>query len=153
MEAIKLMNSAKVGGKLHKAKAVLVVGNGKDIDVKDAEYLVAHGAAEETFKPSSTQPSPKGDELSVEEMAVLDDLSQLKVDDLKKVCEYLGLEKYSSMNKKELIALIEDHRGIVDIDEMDEDALRELAEEEGITLPDDSDIDTIRKIIATSIGE
>ncbi len=153
MEAIKLLNSAKVGGKLRKAKEVLTVGKGKDIDVKDAEFLIEHGAAEETVKPSTSQTASKSDELSVEEMADLEDLSQLKVDDLKKVCEHLEIEDYKSLNKKELIALIEEHRGAVDIDEMDEDALRDLAEEEGITLPDDADIETIRKIIATSLGE
>jgi len=153
MEAIKLLNSAKVDGKLRKAKEVLTVGKGKDIDVKDAEFLIKHDAAEETVKPSTSQASPKGDELSVEEMAELEDLSQLKVDDLKKVCGYFGLEGYKSLNKDDLIALIEEHRGAIDIDKMDEDALRELAEEEGITLPDDADIETIRKIIATSLGE
>lgn len=153
MDAIKLLNSAKVGGKLRKAKEVLTVGKGKDIDAKDAEFLIEHGAAEETFKPSNAQPSPKSDELSVEEMADLEDLSQLKVDDLKKVCEHFGLEEYKSLNKKELIALIEEHRGDVNIDDMDEEALRELAEEEDITLPDGADIETIRKIIAMSLGE
>lgn len=153
MEAIKLLNSAKVGGKLRKAKEVLTVGKNKDISIEDAEFLIKHGAAEETVKPSASQSSPKVDELSVQEMADLEDLNQLKVDDLKKVCEHLGLEEYKSMNKKELIALIEEHRGAIDIDEMDEDALRDLAEEEGITLPDNADIETIRKIIATSLGE
>jgi len=154
MEAIKLLNSAKVGGKMHKSKKVLLVGKGKDIDAKEAEYLIKHGAAEETVKPSG-QPVQNNlkDELSVEEMADLEDLNQLKVDDLKKVCGHFGLEGYKSLNKDDLIALIEEYRGAIDIDEMDEDALRKLAEEEGITLPDDADIETIRKIIATSLGE
>jgi hypothetical protein len=153
MEAIKLLNSAKVGGKLRKAKDVLTVGKGKDIDVKDAEFLIKHGAAEETVKPSASQSSPKGDELSVEEMADLEDLNQLKVDDLKNVCKYLEIEDYSSLNKAGLIKLIDEHRNGINIDEMNEDALRALAEKEGIDIPDEMDIESIRDLIAAELGE
>lgn len=151
MKAIKLLNSAKVGGKLHKSKAVLIVGKGKDIDLKEAEYLVEHGAAEETVEPSE-QTVPK-DGISVEEMAALEDLSQLKVDELKSVCKFLELEDYSSLNKAGLIKLIDEHRNGVNIDEMDEDALRALAEKEGIDIPDEMDIESIRDLIAAELGE
>lgn len=151
MKAVKLLNSAKVGGKLRKSKSVLLVGKGKDIDLKEAEYLVTHGAAEETVEPSA-QTVPK-DGLSVEEMAVLEDLSPLKVDDLKSVCKFFELEDYSSLNKAGLIKLIDEHRNGINIDEMDEDALRALAEKEGILIPDEMDIESIRDLIAAELGE
>lgn len=151
MKAVKLLNSAKIGGKLRKSKEVLLIGKGKDIDLKEAEYLVEHGAAEETVEPSA-QTVPK-DGLSVEEMAALEDLSQLKVDDLKNVCKFLELEEYSSLNKAGLIKLIDEHRNSINIDEMDEDALRALAEKEGIDIPDEMDIESIRDLIAAELGE
>lgn len=151
MKAIKLLNSAKIGGKLRKSKEVLIVGKGKDIDLKEAEYLVEHGAAEETVEPSAQTVSKDG--LSVEEMATLEDLSQLKVDDLKNVCKFLELEEYSSLNKAGLIKLIDEYRNGTNIDEMNEDELRALAEKEGIDIPDDMDIESIRDLIAAELGE
>lgn len=151
MKAIKLLNSAKVGGKLCKTNKVLVVGKGKDIDLKEAEYLVGHGAAEEAVEPSK-QTVPK-DELSIEEMAAHEDLSELTVAELKKVCEHLGAEGYSNLNKEKLIKLIDEHRNGINIDEMGEDELRALAEKEGIEVPDDMDVELIRDLIATELGE
>lgn len=151
MKAVKLLNSAKIGGKLRKSKEVLLIGKGKDIDLKEAEYLVEHGAAEETVEPSA-QIVPK-DELSVEEMAALEDLSELTVAELKKVCEHLGLEEYSKLNKAGLIKLIDEHRNGINIDEMSEDELRALAEKEGIAIPDEMDIESIRDLIAAELGE
>ena len=151
MKAIKLLNSAKICGKLRKSKEVLLIGKGKDIDLKEAEYLVEHGAAEDTVEPSA-QTLPK-DELSVEEMAVLEDLSVLKDTELKKVCKHFGLEKYSSLNKAGLIKLIDEHRNGINIDEMNEDELRALAEKEGIDIPDEMGIESIRDLIAAELGE
>lgn len=151
MKAIKLLNSAKIGGKLRKSKEVLLIGKGKDIDLKEAEYLVEHGAAEETVEPSA-QTVPK-DGISVEEMATLEDLSVLTVAQLKKVCEHLGLEDYSNLNKPSLIKLIDEHRNGINIDEMDEDALRALAKKEGIDIPDEMDVESIRDLIAAELGE
>jgi len=151
MKAIKLLNSAKIGGKLRKSKEVLLIGKGKDIDLKEAEYLVEHGAAEETVEPSAQTVSKDG--LSVEEMAVLEDLSPLKVDELKSVCKFLELEDYSSLNKTGLIKLIDEHRNGINIDEMNKDELRALAEKEGIDIPDEMDIESIRDLIAAELGE
>lgn len=151
MKAVKLLNSAKIGGKLRKSKEVLLIGKGKDIDLKEAEYLVEHGAAEETVEPSAQTVSKDG--LSVEEMAVLDDLSPLKVDELKSVCKFLELEDYSSLNKAGLIKLIDEHRNGINIDEMNEDELRAFAEKEGIDIPDEMDIESIRDLIASELGE
>lgn len=151
MKAVKLLNSAKIGGKLRKSKEVLLIGKGEDIDLKEAEYLVEHGAAEETVEPSVQTVSK--DALSVEEMAVLDDLSPLKVDELKSVCKFLELEDYSSLNKAGLIKLIDEHRNGINIDEMNEDELRAFAEKEGIDIPDEMDIESIRDLIASELGE
>lgn len=151
MKAIKLLNSAKIGGKLRKSKEVLIVGKGKDIDLKEAEYLVEHGAAEEAVEPSAV-PTQK-EALTVEEMATMEDLSQFKVDDLKNVCKFLELEEYSNLNKAGLIKLIDEHRNGVNIDEMDEEALRTLAEKEGIDVPDGMDVESIRDLIAAELGE
>lgn len=151
MKAIKLLTSAKIGGKLRKSKEVLLIGKGKDIDLKEAEYLVEHGAAEETVEPSEQTVSK--DMLSVEEMAALEDLSQLKTDELKSVCKFLDLEGYSSLNKSGLIKLIDEHRNGINIDDMNEDELRALAEKEGIDIPDEMDIESIRDLIAAELGE
>lgn len=151
MKAIKLLNSAKIGGKLRKSKEVLIVGKGKDVDLKEAEYLVEHGAAEEAVEPSAV-PAQK-DVLAVEEMATMEDLSKLKTEDLKNVCKFLELEGYSSLNKEGLIKFIDEHRNGINIDDMDEDALRALAEKEGIEVPDDMDVELIRDLIAEELGE
>lgn len=151
MKAIRLLNSAKVGGKLRKSKEVLIVGKGKDIDLKEAEYLVVHGAAEETVEPSTT--ANVKDILSVEEMVIMEDLGQLKVEDLKNVCKFLELEEYSNLNKAGLIKLIDQHRNGINVDEMNEDELRNLAEKEGIDIPNDMDIELIRDLIAAELGE
>ena len=86
-------------------------------------------------------------------MATMEDLSQLKVDELKNVCKFLELEGYSNLNKEGLINLIDEHRNGFNIDEMDEEALRALAEKEGIEVPDDMDLELIRDLIAAELGE
>jgi len=142
MKAIKLITSAKVNGKKHEPKKTLEIG--EDIALEDAQYLVTHGAAEETFLSSE----------NVKE--VTKPLSESSVVELKQMCADRGLENYKSLKKDELIALLEKPMGdqdIIDVDELNKDELVALAEEEGIELPDDADIDAIRKIIFDAMSK
>lgn len=142
MKAIKLITAAKVNGTKHEPKKTLAVG--EDIALEDAQYLVEHGAAEETF-------------LSTEDVKeVTKPLSENTVAELKKMCAERGLENYKNLKKEELIALLEEEtssQNSIDVDELNEDELMALAEEEGIKLPDDADIDTMRKIIFDSMNK
>lgn len=136
MKAIKLITAAKVNGTKHEPKKTLAVG--EDIALEDAQYLIEHGAAEETF-------------LSTKDVKeVTKPLSENTVQELKKMCAECGLENYKHLKKDELIALLEkdtSDQDIIDVDKLDEDELIALAEEEGIELPDGADIETMRKII------
>ena len=142
MKAIKLITAAKVNGNKHEPKKTLVVG--EDIALEDAQYLIEHGAAEETF-------------LSTEEVKeVIKPLSENTVPELKKMCAELGIEDYKNLKKDELIALLEKGtlgQDIIDVDELNKDELIALAEEEGITLPDDAEIETMRKIIFDAMSK
>jgi hypothetical protein len=142
MKAIKLITAAKVNGSKHEPKKTLVVG--EDIALEDARYLVTHGAAEETFLSSE----------DVKE--VTKPLSENNVKELKQMCADLGFENYEKLKKDELIALIEkgaEGESIIDVDELNKDELLALAEEEGITLPDDAEIETMRKIIFDAMNK
>jgi len=50
-------------------------------------------------------------------------------------------------SKKKVEAKLEDETEEIDIDKMNEKELRKLAEEEGINIPDDVDVEMIRTII------
>lgn len=142
MKAIKLITSAKVNGTKHEPKETLAIG--KDIALEDAQYLVTHGAAEETFLVSedvkeATKP-----------------LSENTVKELKQMCADLGFENYEKLKKDELIALVEKgsyDQDIIDVNELNKDELMTLAEEENISLPDGADIETMRKIIFDAMNK
>lgn len=153
MKAIKTSNAVNHSGKHFNAGEILLVGKGKDINDKDAEYLIEIGAAEETVEPTEDK---QKDELAIDEMATLADLSQLTIKDLKSVCAYFRLEDYSNLNKAALITLIEDHRdggGDIDLDTLNEDELRTLAAKEGIDISGVVDIEAIRDLIDAELGE
>lgn len=150
MKAIKTEIAIKCGGKHFQAEEILLVGKGKDISLKDAKYLVGADAAIEVVAPSKNE-----DTKSIEEMLEVEDLSTLNVSQLKAICKHLGLTPYSGKKESELIEMIESHRNsdVFDIDIMDEDELRTLAEEEGISIPENADIEMIRQIIDEALGE
>lgn len=144
MKAIKTNFAIKCGGKHFKAEETLLVGKGKDISLKDAKYLVEADAALEVVAPSKDE-----DSMNIDEMLAVDNLSTLSVSQLKSVCKHLGLTPYSGKKESELIEMIEAYRNddTVDIDAMDEDELRILAEEEGISMPEDADAEKMREIL------
>ncbi|MEN4053785.1 hypothetical protein [Sulfurimonas sp. NWX79] len=150
MKAIKTEIAIKCGGKHFKAEETLLVGKGKDISLKDAKYLVGADAAIEVVAPAKNE-----DTISIEEMLEVEDLFTLNVSQLKAICKHLGLTPYSGKKESELIEMIESHRNsdVFDIDVMDEDELRTLAEEEGISIPENADIEMIRQIIDEALGE
>jgi hypothetical protein len=145
------VTSVKIDGKLHFPGAEFEVG--KNIGVKEAKRFFDHDAVKRHFEEDISGSDET--EMSVEEMANLDDISGLKVQELKKVCEFLEIEGFASLNKPDLIAKIEDARSPdedeLGLKELDEDGLRMLAKEELIDLPDDADIDVIRSIIASHL--
>lgn len=86
-----------------------------------------------------------------------DDFNVLKVDELKEVCKHLELG--TSGNKADLIASIVQKLGkgdlnstLPDMSEMDIGDLRVLADQEGVTLPDDADEASIREIMADALS-
>ena len=142
MKAIKLITSAKVNGTKHEPKKTLAIG--VDIALEDAQYLVDHGAAEETFLASE----------DVKE--VTKPLSEMNVKELKQMCADCGLENYEKLKKDELIALLEkenEGENIIDVNELNKDELMTLAEEEKISLPNGADIETMRQIIFTAMNK
>jgi len=149
MKAIKTEIAIKCGGKHFKAEDTLLVGKGKDISTKDAEYLVENGAACEVVVPKDENKP------SIEELLEVEDLSTLSVAQLKSICKHLGLTPYSNKKESELIEMIEAYRNddAVDLDALNEDELRELAEEEGIVIPEDADAEQIRQIIEEEFAE
>lgn len=153
MKAIKTNNAVTHSGKHFNAGTILLVGKGKDINDKDAEYLIEIGAAIETVEPTEDKSQ---NEMAIEEMVMLEDLSQLTNKELKSICAHLGLEKYSNLNQAALVSLIEEHRnsgGDIDLDTLTEEELRALAQKEGIELRDDMDIETIRDLLDAELGE
>lgn len=134
---------------------------GKTVDEKEIrEVLTAKEMAKLVENGSIVQivvdASPVDDDkISVDEMAVLDELKVLTVPELKKLCEFLGLEGYASLNKPDLIKLIEAARNPeetdVDLDELGLDALKALATEEEIEFDDDADEEALRDIIAEAM--
>lgn len=145
------VTSVKVDGKLHLPGSKFEAG--KDIGVKEANRFFENDAVKHHFE--NDMPGSDETEMSVEEMANLEDLSVLKVPELKKVCEFLEIEGFASLNKSDLIAKIEDARSSEEdelgLNELDEEALRMLAKEELIDLPEDADIDSIRSLIASHL--
>ena len=149
MKAIKTEIAIKCGGKHFKAEETLLVGKGKDISTKDANYLVEYGAAFEIVAPKDENKP------SIDELLEVDDLSTLSVVQLKSICKHLGLTPYTNKKESELIEMVEAYRNdeAIDLDAMDENELRELAEEEGIVIPEDSDAEKIRQIIEEELAE
>ena len=91
---LRALNSVKHGGKYFGPGDVF------DADKKNAEYLVGQQAAE-VYAPISSRPEYDGQALFEES----DDLSSLKVDELKAICHYLDIP--ASGNKSDLVAAIE----------------------------------------------
>lgn len=139
MIAIKLLTSVKVSGKKHMSGEVLAIG--EDIKAEDALYLIQNNAAEKTFNEEIKQ-----------DIVSQKDLKDLKVDELKKICKERGLKGFDNLKKQELIDLLENHVQDINLDDLDENALRELAKEEGIDIPGDADIEKIRDIISHELG-
>lgn len=150
MKAIKTNFAVKCGGKHFKAQQTLLVGKSKDITLKDAKYLVDVDAATEVVAPSKDE-----EVMSIDEMLQVEDLKTLSVSQLKSICKHLKLTPYSGKKETELIEMIKKYRNseLIDLDAMDEDALRKLAQEEAIDIPEDADVETIREIIEEALGE
>jgi len=150
MKAIKTNFSIKCGGKHFKAEETLLVGKGKDITLKDARYLIDSDAATEVVAPSKDE-----NNMSIEDMLEVEDLKTLSVSQLKGICKHLKLTPYSGKKEAELIEMIEEYRNneIIDIDAMNEDELRKLAQEEDIGIPEDAELETIREIIEEALSE
>lgn len=149
------VTSVKLDGELHKPGKIFEVG--KNITAKAAKRFFEHDAVKRYFEEDKVANSEQNEnDMTIEEMAVLEDLTVLKVPDLKKVCEHLGLEGYSSMNKPDLIKLIEASRNVdedVDLDELDLVALKALATDEEIEFDDDVDEETLRDIIEEAMAD
>lgn len=148
MKAIKTHHAVKCSGKHFLAGMVLIVGKGKDLNLKDAKYLVDAGAAEEAIEPSKDE-----NKMTIEQMADLEDLKVLNVKDLKAVCKYLGVVGYSDKKEDALIEMIDSFRSDVNLDDMSEEELRTLAAEEGVIIPEGSDIEAIRTLLETELSE
>jgi len=142
--------SVKHNGVLNKPGTRLKIG--KDIELSLARTLHARGVVERYFEEDKALE----DERSVEEMAEVEDLISLNIKQLKAVCKHLGISGYSKLKESELIALIEEARNAdseINLDDLDEEALRILAEEEGIDLLEDIDAEKIREILEAELSE
>ncbi len=145
-EKIITVTSVKIDGSLRLPGTVLEVG--KEIGIKEANRFFENDAVKHHFENEGDQG------MDTAQLAGLEDLSSLKVSELKNVCEYLGLEGFSSMNKPDLIVLIEESRkeeGSA-FDDMDEEELRALAEEEGLDIPEDATTEAIRAIVEAAFN-
>jgi hypothetical protein len=146
MKAIQASHALKCGGKHFRAGETLLVGKGKDVSTKDAKYLVASGAAYEVVAPSN--------DVSVDELLLVEDLSTLSVAQLKRMCKELNLTPYANKKEAELVAMLEEYRGddVVNVDAMSEEELLALADEEGVVVGEYADIEELRKIIVEALG-
>jgi len=150
MKAVKTNSAIKCGGKHFKAGETLLVGKGKEISLKDAKYLVNAGAVFEVVAPTKEK-----ENVSVEEMLEVADLSTLSVAQLKAICKDRNLTPYSNKKEHELIEMIEEYRNdtSVDLDLLSRDELIVLADEEGIAISDEMSDEEIRETIDEAMAE
>ena len=148
-EQVITLTSIKMDGKLHLPGEKFELG--KDMTVKDAKHFFERDAIDHYFEDDDTE----DESASIEEMAQVKDLKSLSVKDLKAVCKHLGLKGYSSKNEADLIEMINASRNPeeIDLDAMDEDELRALAEEEGVELSEGADVEDIRMLLEAELGE
>lgn len=147
-EIVIAVTSVIVDGKLKGPGSVFEIG--KDMGLKDANRFAEKGSIKHHI------PEEDEDAMTIEEMAETENLKDLSIKELKAVCKHLELSGYSKKNEAELIAMIENHRkesDLLDLDEMNEDELRALAEEENIDISGAEDIEAIRSIIEEELGE
>lgn len=138
MEAIKLLTSIKCGGIKRLSKETLMIG--EDISKEDASYLVDQGVATYCVLESETP------------LDVPEPLEAMSREELHALCAKKGLRGYARLRKEEVIALLERAQSEVVLDDLDENALRELAKEEEIEIPEGVDVETMRELIAHELG-
>jgi len=136
---VKALNRIKQCGDYHLAGEVF------DVDKKTFEFLKSEGAVEEVGASTDVTTAPAIDAKALYEST--EDFNSLKVPELKAICTLLELS--TSGNKDALIEAIESFGDdVINLDEMDLQALQTLAEEENLTVPEDATEESLREMLA-----
>lgn len=129
-----------------------------ELKTKEAERLLNKGIVSETSQPVTSrdkaEKSAGTDEVAIGDLTV-EYVKGLTQKDLVVLKKRLELETADNKAVTLIPAIIEAIGGEddVNLDTMDEAALRVLAEEEEVDLPEDADIEQIRNILETALGE
>lgn len=136
-----------------------------DVSDNDGAFILANADAEETELPVTSDAGSK-DETPIQDKAkdginteslTEEQINGMKQGDLAKVARALSLEtpdkKADTLRRAISEALGFSDEDVINLDEMDEAGLRELAEAEGIEVPDDADEETLREIIEKAFEE
>ena len=126
-----------------------------EIDTEGGERLIDKGVAKETSEAvSKKETETKADtagEVSIDDLTP-EIVNKLKQKELLSVAKRMDLEtddnKADTLRVAILVAISDE---VINLDTMDEAAMRELADEEEITLPDDADAEAIRDILAEAL--
>lgn len=129
-----------------------------EIGKKEGERLLEMGVAKETSEAVTEKETPdqSSAKVALDAEALYEntvDFNTLKVDELKAVCAFLGIP--ATGNKPDLVAAIlkSEDANAINLDEMDEAALRTLAAEEEIDIPAGTEEPGIRDILALALAE
>lgn len=122
------------------------------VDDETRNMLLSEGAAKDHHGEAPSD----GPEISVGDITE-DQVNSMKQAELAKVARALSLEtpdkKADTLRRAISEALGFYDEDVINLDEMDEAGLRELAEAEGIEVPDDADEETLREIIEKAFEE